>query len=357
MNTRGGLVALVLAASSVGCHSSSPSANAGPPGSCSIATPTLSDWRLHADGALFRDSANRVVFLRGVDAGGRSKFAPYVPFDFPDGGYATSLAAYMDRAASWGINAMRVPFTWAALEPMQGQDDAELALDVRPAPGRRVGPRHLHRRGLPPGRLLRGLLRRRLPRLDGPRRGPSAPRLPELAARVLQRPSMQAAFDTFWDAASPVQAAYLSAWDVMIARYKDKPGVLGFEPINEPGWGTSERDHVRRDDAHRVLFDDGPAHAREAPSSLVFVDPPGVDGDVRLDDARKADGRRHRLRAPLLPAVRRRHPAARRPRRLDEPSADSGTSRSSSASSARATSSYDTLAYMSESSTRSTRSA
>ena len=278
MNTRGGLLALVLAASSVGCHSSSPSADAGPAGSCSIATQTLSDWRLHADGTLFRDSANRVVFLRGVDAGGRSKFAPYVPFDFPDGGYPTSLAAYMDRAASWGINAMRVPFTWAALEPVRGEDDEnwlsmyDQLLDAAWARGiytvvdfhQDVYSEVFCGDGFPAWTV--------------PDAGPSHHDCPSWQLEYYNDPGVQAAFDTFWDASSPVQAAYLSAWDVMIARYKDKPGVLGFEPINEPGWGTASEttfDSTTLTAFYSMMV---PRMRGEAPSSLVFVDPTGVDG-------------------------------------------------------------------------------
>ncbi|HEX4514540.1 MAG TPA: hypothetical protein VH054_13410, partial [Polyangiaceae bacterium] len=49
---------------------------------CVVAGEQQADFRLVASGTEFHDSLGRVVFLRGVDAGGRSKFAPYVPFDF-----------------------------------------------------------------------------------------------------------------------------------------------------------------------------------------------------------------------------------------------------------------------------------
>jgi hypothetical protein len=52
-----------------------------------------------ADGA---GDSQRVI-LRGVDAGGRNEFAPFMPFDFADSGGANfdaALAAYMDRAAA-----------------------------------------------------------------------------------------------------------------------------------------------------------------------------------------------------------------------------------------------------------------
>jgi endoglycosylceramidase len=292
MKTRGGFALAVLAVTSVGCHSSSSSSSpespgdsgthvpgdSGPAGSCSITPPTLSDWRLHADGTLFRDSAERVVFLRGVDAGGRSKFAPYVPFDFPDGGYATSLASYMDRAASWGINAMRVPFTWAALEPAQGQDDEgwltmyDQFLDAAWARGiftvvdfhQDVYSEVFCGDGFPAWTV--------------PDAGPPAHDCPSWQLEYYNDPPMQAAFDAFWDASSPVQAAYLSAWDVMIARYKDKPGVLGFEPINEPGWGTENESTFDSTTLTAFYSMMVPRMRGEAPTSLVFVDPTGVDG-------------------------------------------------------------------------------
>lgn len=94
------------------------------PPTCTLAAPTLPDWRLHTDGTVLRDALGRVVLLRGVDAGGRSKLAPYMPFEYAsEADFPAALASYMDRAASWGIDSMRVPWTWAALEPTKGTTD------------------------------------------------------------------------------------------------------------------------------------------------------------------------------------------------------------------------------------------
>src|SRR5579871_341231 len=81
-----------------------------PADTCSITPPVLASSQLVAKGTELRDALGRVVFLRGVDAGGRSKFAPFVPFDFSANGFDAALAAYLDRAASWGIDVLRVPF-------------------------------------------------------------------------------------------------------------------------------------------------------------------------------------------------------------------------------------------------------
>ena len=84
-----GLAVLVLAAA------------CGAKTTCKLTAPKLETGLLTADGTQLRDEAGRVVLLRGVNMGGRSKFAPYAPFDFPDGGYQAALDAYLDRAQGW----------------------------------------------------------------------------------------------------------------------------------------------------------------------------------------------------------------------------------------------------------------
>src|SRR5580698_8522627 len=114
------LLGIATAALLSACNGSSSGTQVLTATPCTLTPPSPPDWRLQADGTLLLDGLGRVVFLRGVDAGGRSKFAPYVPFDYAAGQYTQALGSYMDRAASWGIDAMRVPFTWSALEPTQG---------------------------------------------------------------------------------------------------------------------------------------------------------------------------------------------------------------------------------------------
>jgi endoglycosylceramidase len=243
---------------------------------CTIAPPQA-DFRLGTDGFAFKDSLGRVVLLRGVDAGGRSKFAPYVPFDFGSD-FDGALAKYMDRAASWGIDAMRVPFTWAALEPTQGQDDAQwlarydAILDAAWARGiwtvvdfhQDIYSEVYCGDGFPGWTVA----------------NPPAPHhdCPQWSFQYFNDADVRAAFDAFWAPGSSVMTAYLAAWDVMIARYKDKPGVLGFEPINEPGWGTADPQTFSATTLS-AFYASAVAHFRAvAPSSLVFIDPIGLDG-------------------------------------------------------------------------------
>jgi len=242
---------------------------------CTIAPPAT-DFRLVTVGTNFEDSLGRVVFLRGVNAGTRSKFAPYVPFDFGDD-FAGALAAYMDRAASWGIDVLRVPFVWAALEPAQGQDDDEwlsrydAILDAAWARGiwtvldfhQDVYAENFCGDGFPAWTLV-----------DPP------PPHHDCAvwSTAYETAPVEAAFDAFWADGSEVQAEYFAAWDVMIARYKDTPGVLGFEPINEAS-GGSEDDDTFSATTFSDFYATWVAHARSlAPTSLVFVEPSGTAG-------------------------------------------------------------------------------
>ena len=245
---------------------------------CTVTPPAPADWRLSASGTSFKDASGRVVSLRGVAAGGRSKFAPYVPFDFAAGQYATALATYMDRAAAWGINVLRVPFTWAALEPTKGQDDAawlslyDQLLDAAWARGmytivefhQDVYSEVYCGDGFPSWTVS----------------NPPAPHhdCPNWSVEYSSDTDVEAAFDAFWATGSVVQAEYLAAWDVMVARYKDKPGVLGFEPMNEPSRGTAD-DATFDATTLTTFYSMMVAHMRAAaPKSLVFVDIPGQDG-------------------------------------------------------------------------------
>jgi endoglycosylceramidase len=270
-----GLTPVAFAALLAGCSSPAPA----PARACSLAAPAPADWRLHADGTLLRDSLGRVVFLRGVNAGGRSKFAPFVPFDYAAGQYAAALGAYLDRAASWGIDAMRVPFTWAALEPTQGHDDMEWLgryqqlVDGAWARGIWTVV-DFHQDLYSESFCGDGFPLWTVPNAPAPHHDCTMWQLDYFSDMP-----MQEAFDRFWAAGSTVQAAYLAAWDVMIGRFKDEPGVVGFEPINEPGWGTAQDIGAFEMTTLSAFYSQVAPHMRQqAPQSLVFVDPTGIDG-------------------------------------------------------------------------------
>jgi endoglycosylceramidase len=243
---------------------------------CEIARPAGADL-LSVSGQRIVDGAGRTVHLRGVNAGGRSKFAPYAPFDFPDGGYDAALAEYLDRADTWGINVLRVPFSWQALEPVEGQiDEAYLGrLDALIDGAWQRGMwtildfhQDLYAEpfcgdGFPSWTLVEP--------------GPPQHDCADWHTRY-DSAEVQAAFDALWTDSSGVRTKFFAMWQRMIERYRDHAGVIGYEPINEPhpgsasasDWGASVLTPFYQDMATLIATAD--------PGALVFLDTTALDG-------------------------------------------------------------------------------
>jgi endoglycosylceramidase len=226
----------LLLAFLVACSPKSSPLDSGPATQeCSIEVPAATS--LTTSGAHVLDGHGRRVFLRGANTGGRAKFAPYVPFDI-EGDFDGSLDAYLDQLQGWGFTTLRVPFSWAAYEPNQDQIDEEWA-------GRYDA-------------LLDGAAARDMWTIvdfhqdiygeffcgDGFPRwtvdDPDEDRhdCPDWFLSYLSDDDVSDAFDAFWAPDSPVMSAFETMWDRMAMRHADRPGVIGFEVINEPGAGS-----------------------------------------------------------------------------------------------------------------------
>jgi len=269
----------LAAALALGCGSAEthPTGTGGG-GTCSLSPPALPDTHLTTDGTRLRDALGRVVILRGVDAGGRSKFAPFVPFDFPDGGFDAALASYLDRAQGWGLDALRVPFTWAAVEPVQGMDDEaflqryDALLDAAWKRGmytivdfhQDVYAEVFCGDGFPAWTV------------PDPKPAPHHD-CPSWSSGYFSDDGVRSAFDAFWADASPVMDAYGQLWDRMATRYRDRPGVIGFELLNEPGWGNANIDTFEATTLTTFFSTMGARLRMTAPATLVFFDATGPD--------------------------------------------------------------------------------
>ncbi len=260
---------------------------------CTLTRPSPPDWRLVTDGPAFKDGLGRVVFLRGVNAGGRSKIAPYVPFDFAPGGFDAALDAYMKRAATWGIDVMRVPFTWAALEPTRTTpptyDAAWLAeYEKVLAAAWSYGIYTIvdfHQDVYSEVFCGDGF-----PGWTVPDAGPPMTDCPQWGAEYLTDPSVRGAFDAFWPDGSPARVGYAAAWDAMIAAVASTPGVIGLEPINEPAAGTADLATFEATTLTSFFSAVATEMNAKAPAALLFIDGTELDGVQETTSLQKPGG-------------------------------------------------------------------
>ena len=114
------IISVVLLSACASSDKESPSTTLA---TCDI-TPLDPGQLTTADGFIVDENGRRML-LRGINTGGRSKFAPFSPFDYDEERFQEELDIYLDRPAEWGLNVLRVPFSWDAMEPEQGVFDEE----------------------------------------------------------------------------------------------------------------------------------------------------------------------------------------------------------------------------------------
>lgn len=245
---------------------------------CAISIPELGQWRLDTEGTRIRDVLGRTVLLRGVNAGGRSKLPPYVPFDFGANDFDAALNRYLDRAAELGFSVLRVPFSWAAVEPVAGMDDEaflaryDALLDA--AWQRRMWTIVDFHQDIYAERLCGD----GFPDWTLPDPKPTAEsNCADWFVRYSKNADVRSAFDRLWSDSNGTRTALEALWDRLATRYADKPGVIGFEVLNEPHPGTADLPTWES----TVLTDFyGTMAARihqKAPLALVFFDASGLD--------------------------------------------------------------------------------
>jgi len=248
----------------------------------SLELPELPDGRLRIEGRHLSDALGRAVVLRGVNAGGRSKWTPFVPFDFEEDAFDETLARYMDRVASWGTSIVRMPFSWEAVEPERGRvDEAYLKryramIDAAWARRMRVlvdFHQDLYATpfsgdGFP------------IWTLESIAHGPPRRDLPAdqwFLSYMEAGGPVQRAFDRLWSNTDGLLDAFESMWRTMARRFGSHPGVIGFEIINEPGWGSLDLEDFEARVLPGVLERVGRTILEEAKDAIVFGGGPGTD--------------------------------------------------------------------------------
>lgn len=250
---------------------------------------------LHTEGRLIVDEHGRQVILRGLNTGGRSKFPPYLPFDWDEHvagapPFEEALAVYLDRARLWGMTTLRVPFSWNAFEPEPGTWDedwhARYAALLDAAAERDmwtivdfhqdIYAESFCGDGFPEWTL----------------EDPGEPRhdCPEWFLKYLSDDEVAAAFDAFWADEGEVQAAFATMWAELASRHADREGVVGFELVNEPGWGSADRETWAAEVLTPFYSSMVPVIQEADPDALVFFDGTGLDAIYGWSPVERPEG-------------------------------------------------------------------
>ena len=209
------------------------------------------------------------MLLRGINArveglfdvtfdDGRTPLEPIPPFDGQDCRFLSE---------ELGMNMLRLPVSWSAIEPERGVvddrylDDAlalaedchEHGIQVLVDLHQDAWSKHIGEDGAPlwailpaPGQLL-----------EGP--------LDDLASRRVS-PIVLAAFESFWRDVDGIQGAFIDMAAHVARRIDGQPGVIGLELFNEPGvWDVADLDRFHRRAAERL--------EAETPDLTLFFEP------------------------------------------------------------------------------------
>lgn len=194
--------------------------------------------------AAFVDARARLIILRAVNCGGLSKQPPFLPVALTEPVTQEALRAQYEvllgALTRHGFNAVRLPFMWEAVEPERGVYDLEhlarmeLFCDVASAHGVRVildCHQDIYSRALggsgAPGWSL--------PEQD--RAAHTPPRRHWFMAYMADD-RVARAFDEFWANREGRLDAFEQMWRVVLERLGAHEAVVGFELLNEPGWGS-----------------------------------------------------------------------------------------------------------------------
>ena len=257
-------------------------------GVCSASPKALNTQRLSVKGTSFRDEWGRHVILRGVNTGGRSKFAPFFPFPFAESGLANqegavpfseAVAEYLDRVVDWGHNIIRVPFSWEGLEPVRGvYDDVYLE-------------RFLAFIDAAAARELRVVVDFHQDVFAAPYCGDGfplwacpepLPAVPEdcsgwFMGYLEQASPIHEAYGRFWRNEDGLMDAFKAMWKHMATAASTRDNVIGFEIINEPHHGTQDEDAWATTELP-TFYEELSAEIRSvAPDALIFFDSTGLD--------------------------------------------------------------------------------
>jgi endoglycosylceramidase len=217
------------------------------------AQPTQAEFEpLHAAGRALRDARGGTVVLRGLNLTGDAKVPPFRGIDD---------VHQLDVLSTWGVNVVRLLFTWEAFEPQRGQYDQSYLdyytslIDALSARDVRVIV-DFHQDGFSryasqgcgdgfPGWAVSQSVLASAP--------DNAVKCTSWGILTLLDLGTARCWDDFYANQNGVRERYLSMLDRVSERLQDHAGVLGYDMLNEPAGDEGVQLAPLYDDAARVL--------------------------------------------------------------------------------------------------------
>jgi endoglycosylceramidase len=231
---------------------------------CGGDPPAPAPARWQVAGGFLRDPAGRAAILRGMNVSSVHKRAPY--FDFHE------LPDYQRIRAAWGMGSVRFLVEWAAVEPARGEyDDAYLdEVARRVAWAEEAGllvVLDMHQDLYGEGFGGDGA-----PRWSCDEAHYAAFEPTEPWFLNYQNEHVIACFDALW-ASTELRDHYAEAWRRVAARLHGSPALIGFDPMNEPHWGSASVWDFEEQEL-RPFYEAAVIAVRgEAPDWIAFLEP------------------------------------------------------------------------------------
>jgi endoglycosylceramidase len=228
-------------------------------------TSTVRAQALRADGARLRDSEGGVVILRGMNVAIDAKVPPFRPLDD---------LTRLDALPQWGVNVVRLLFTWEAYEPERERYDESYldyiagAIEACRARGAWVI-LDLHQDAFSRfsvGGCGEGFPRWALPPDVTPLEPDNGEACTSWNVQMILDLDMHRAWQAFHANVNGVRDRYLALLRRLGERFGGQPGLIGFDMLNEP-WGDEGTElGPLYTEAARAL-------RAGAPQALLFVSP------------------------------------------------------------------------------------
>lgn len=241
------------------------------------------------DGTHFLNGDGQRVWLRGVNTGGRSKFAPFMPFAFQESGLSThadappfdeALEAYVDDVAYLGVNAVRLPFSWEALEPEPGSY-SDVYVERYSAMIEAFGARNIgvvvdfHQDvfaspycgdGFPLWATS----------LEDPQPADFAD-CDNWFTRYLSTNAVWDEYDRFWSDEDGLRTAFLAMWEYLAGELVEHENIIAWELLNEPHPGNADEEEWGETTYPALIADFADTIRSVDPDALIAFGAPGSE--------------------------------------------------------------------------------